>query len=86
MVTVLKGVFSDNKLYQMWVEPPTPVLPEYIRNDYNSSINTEPIRTLAAGSVSSLVKQYDAHVELMRIQCIADGCTATQVPTSPFDI
>lgn len=87
MSTVLKGVFdNDNKLYQMWVEPATPILPEYIRNDYNSSLNTQPIKILAAGTVSSLVKQYDAHVELMRLQCITDNCSATQVPTSSLDI
>ena len=87
MATVLKGVFdNDNRLYQMWVEPRTPLLPEYIRNDYNSSLNTQPIKILAAGTIAGLVKHYDAHVELMRVQCIADGCSATQVPTSSLDI
>ena len=87
MSTILKGVFDeDRKLYQLWVEPATPVLPTYIRNDYNSSLDNQPIEILAAGSFSIITKAYDAQLELMRVQAIRDGVSATEVPPSPFDI
>ena len=90
MSSVLKGAFNDDgKIFQLKVEPPTPLLPEYIRNDYSdhaAEINSNPWRILAGGTVSHIAKVYDVHVEQMRVQAILDGVSATQVPTSPSDI
>ena len=90
MSSVLKGAFNDDgKIFQLKVEPPTPLLPEYIRNDYSdhaAEINSNPLRILAGGSVSHITKVYDAYVEMMRVQAIVDNVSATEVPPSPEHI
>ena len=87
MRTVLKGVFSkDNQIFQMWAEPPTPMLPEYIRNDYDESINEQSTVTLAIGDMTTMSRIHCMWVTIMNEQAEKAKCSATQVPTSIFDI
>ena len=87
MTTVLKGVFSkDNQIFQMWAEPPTPMLPEYIRNDYDESINEQSTVTLAIGDMTTMSRIHCMWVTIMNEQAEKAKCSATQVPTSIFAI
>ena len=90
MSSVLKGAFNDEgKIFQLIVEPPTALLPEYIRNDYSdhaAEINSNPWRILAGGSINHITKMYRVHVEMMKRQAKWDNVSATEVPPSPEHI
>lgn len=85
MTTILMGVFSeDDRIYQIWAEPPTSMLPEIIRNDYCEALNIQPKRILAMGPILTLMRVHEAWSVIIEEQARADGYQATQVPCKEY--
>ena len=87
MTTTLKGAFHiNNRLYEMWVEPASPLMTHIIRNDFDSCLPIKQPMVLAQGNEVTVLNIYTAWKQTMQKQTQSDGCTATIVPSLESDI
>ena len=75
----IKGVWFNQKLYQLWADPLDEMMPDMIRNDFNDAVLDAPIRTLAIGTFSEVHSIYKQLRQTMEAQAKLDGYVATTI-------
>lgn len=75
----IKGVWYNERLYQLWSEPFDELMPDMIRNDFKDAVLDAPMRTLAIGTFAEVYSIYKQLRQTMEAQAKLDGYVATTI-------